>query len=631
MFRHSNSSSAPSDPAEIVLPSREPSMASWRWAFRCLFKSMVREHEVLEKVVAAEEAEKDERGLRRAFGETDVAAAGWGVEATAQQMYAGRPRAQPPLSRALCSRVLRFAHRPSLSSKSHRGRHDWMAYEDRRRDELFEKPLPPAPRRPSSRAIPPGAHASFQLARKACRRVYCCGACGAWLARCQDVLPVAERVCDMSLDDCAVTVCVASADVRNARKREIGAGGGWTYAANDVRCLSCDAFLGLRLNSMRRNRGAFSTAAHAALLEALLGDAQGVRVSSPRLSSSAYVSWRRQQEGGSVNAVSGVFDETSSGSRSEITSSGDARSGASSSRGSVSQHPSPTLPLREEGDGDGDGVHDVAVNDSDGDGAHIADLSSARGGAAAAAAVIAAAAGFGEGSLWGSGPVSTPHAPAVAPLPPAPLAVQYAPPLPFASDEVRVDQVSSRLYSAGASVGACECSPRRYPFPTDTARHALPPSARYAHEPAGRASCAAALPAVRAHALVHRPAALHATALGVWPHDAAAGVLRQLGRELERRGAFSVRGASGAGHDAHGGRLLSVRLPSRLQVLRRPHAHATQPQPSRTVRPCLLHVCSRPLPDRLPTRRQHLMRDAIRRTQGRDQAPLCDRLPSRRQ
>jgi hypothetical protein len=25
------------------------------------------------------------------------------------------------------------------------------------------------------------------------------------------------------------------------------------------------------------------------------------------------------------------------------------------------------------------------------------------------------------------------------------------------------------------------------------------------------------------------------------------------------------------------------------------------------------------------------MRDAIRRTQGRDQAPLCDRLPSRRQ
>jgi hypothetical protein len=350
MFRHSNSSSAPSDPAEIVLPSREPSMASWRWAFRCLFKSMVREHEVLEKVVAAEEAEKDERGLRRAFGETDVAAAGWGVEATAQQMYAGRPRAQPPLSRALCSRVLRFAHRPSLSSKSHRGRHDWMAYEDRRRDNLFEKPLPPAPRRPSSRAIPPGAHASFQLARKACRRVYCCGACGAWLARCQDVLPVAERVCDMSLDDCAVTVCVASADVRNARKREIGAGGGWTYAANDVRCSSCDAFLGLRLNSMRRNRGAISTAAHAALLEALLGDAQGVRVSSPRLSSSAYVSWRRQQEGGSVNDVSGVLDETSGGSRSEITSSGDARSGASSSRGSVSQHPSPTLPLREEGD-----------------------------------------------------------------------------------------------------------------------------------------------------------------------------------------------------------------------------------------------------------------------------------------
>ena len=436
-----HASSASSDPAEIVHPSREPSMASWRWAFRCLFKSMVREHEVLEKVVAAEEAEKDERGLRRAFGETDVAAAGWGVEATAQQMYAGRPRAQPTLSRALCSCVLRFAHRPSLSSKSHRGRHDWMAYEDRRRDELFEKPLPPAPRRPSSRAIPPGAHASFQLARKACRRVYCCGACGVWLARCQDVVPVAERVCDMSLDDCAVTVCVASADVRNARKREIGAGGGWTYAANDVRCSSCDAFLGLRLNSMRRNRGAISSGAHAALLEALLGDAQGVRVSSPRLSSSAYVSWRRQQEGGSVNAVSGVIDETSSGSRSEITSSGDARSGASSSRGSVSQHPSPTLPLREEGDGDGDGVHDVAVNDSDGDGAHIADLSSARGGAAAAAAVIAAAAGFGEGSLWGSGSVSTPHAPAVAPLPPAPLAVQGAPAVPFASDEVRVDQI----------------------------------------------------------------------------------------------------------------------------------------------------------------------------------------------
>ena len=404
-------------------PGSVPCMASWRWAFRCLFKSMVREHEVLEKVVAAEEAEKDERGLRRAFGETDVAAAGWGVEATAQQMYAGRPRAQPTLLRALRSRVLRFAHRPSLSSKSHRGRHDWMADEDLRRDELFKKPLPPAPRRPSTRAIPPGAHAGFQLARTACRRVYCCGACGVWLARCQDVVPVAERVCDMSLDDCAVTVCVASADVRNARKREIGAGGDWSYAANDVRCSSCDAFLGIRLNSMRRSRGAISSGAHAAVLEALLGDAQGVRVSPPRMSSSAYVSWRRQQEGGSRSAVSGVIDETSSGSRSEITSSG-----ASSSPCSVSQYPSPTLTLREEGD-------------SDGDGANSAVFSSARGGAAAAAAVIAAAAGFGEGGLWGSGSVSTPHAPAVAPLPPAPLAVQGAPAVPFASDGVRVDQI----------------------------------------------------------------------------------------------------------------------------------------------------------------------------------------------
>jgi hypothetical protein len=27
------------------------------------------------------------------------------------------------------------------------------------------------------------------------------------------------------------------------------------------------------------------------------------------------------------------------------------------------------------------------------------------------------------------------------------------------------NEVSSRLYSAGASVGACKCSPRRYPFP----------------------------------------------------------------------------------------------------------------------------------------------------------------------
>ena len=157
----------------------------------------------------------------------------------------------------------------------------------------------------------------------------------------------------------------------------------------------------------------------------------------------------------------------------------------------------------------------------------------------------------------------------------------------------------------------------------DTARHPLPASARYAHESAGHASCAAALPAVRAHALVHGPAALHATALGVRPHDAAAGVLRQLGRELERRGAISVRGATRAGHDAHGGRFLSVRLPSRLQVLRRPHTLAAQPQPSRTVWPGLLHVCRCPLPDCLPTRRQHLMKDVIRRTQGRDQAPIC--------
>ena len=250
----------------------------WSWLFHCVFKSIA-DAEVDNPAPAA--APVEEERLRRASCEEDL-----------------------------------IIHPSAASEATAEDMHKWMADEDRAREELFKKPLP-APPRTFSRAVP-GAHVGFQLARTACQQIYCCGACGAWLARPQDTVPSVERVCDMSFDDSAVTVCVTSADVKDARRRDIETSNGWIYSARDVRCRSCDAFLGVKLHTMRQKRSAVPSPAHSRLLEQLLIEAQGLRASPPRACSSAYSTWRRQQERetGGTEVLDGPSRSTTSGSAS---------------------------------------------------------------------------------------------------------------------------------------------------------------------------------------------------------------------------------------------------------------------------------------------------------------------------
>jgi len=84
-------------------------------------------------------------------------------------------------------------------------------------------------------------------------------------------------VCDVSLDDSALTLCLARANIKESNTRDIDAIEGWVYAACDVRCPSCDLFLGVKLKSMRKKQSVLGTEEQSALLEALVLGALGVR------------------------------------------------------------------------------------------------------------------------------------------------------------------------------------------------------------------------------------------------------------------------------------------------------------------------------------------------------------------
>ena len=186
---------------------------------------------------------------------------------------ATEPRRRPHLVRMLSEDD---AMVPSAAAEE-KDMHTWMAEEDQRREELFAHPpaVASSPRR-RLRQSTAGAHVGFQLAQRTTERVYCCGACGAWLMRSQDLIKEADRAAEVSLDDSRLTLCTASADVFEAEGCEVEASGGWRYTCLGVRCTRCKAFLGIKLRSMRKAGERFSHAEGAAH-----ADSRGVRVQPP--------------------------------------------------------------------------------------------------------------------------------------------------------------------------------------------------------------------------------------------------------------------------------------------------------------------------------------------------------------
>ena len=92
------------------------------------------------------------------------------------------------------------------ASPEHKGKdmHTWMNDEDERRARLFHSTNAAPPRTPPK--VTHGANVCFEMAQRSTTSVYCCGACGAWLVRPQDLVRDEEIAVDVSLDDSAATL-----------------------------------------------------------------------------------------------------------------------------------------------------------------------------------------------------------------------------------------------------------------------------------------------------------------------------------------------------------------------------------------------------------------------------------------
>ena len=227
--------------------------------------------------------------------------------------------------------------------------HTVMHDEDESRERLFK--LANMPSQPSCglhskkrrRGKMPecGASAGYQLARQSTTRVYCCGACGAWLVRPQDLLKETEHAAQIALDDCEVTLCTEHADVREAEARDVQTDA-WLYKIVGVRCKKCDVFVGVKLQSMEMRPDALRQGgpSPSPFENSLLYEAHGVRASppSPR--------WLSAVASNASGAKGGVGEPLASSADALRTVSPTATSSLSSSRPSTPTTPStPPTPV----------------------------------------------------------------------------------------------------------------------------------------------------------------------------------------------------------------------------------------------------------------------------------------------
>ena len=174
---------------------------------------------------------------------------------------------------------------PVLEGAGPENMHVWMAETDSQRELLFhhvnENLGLPAKKRQRGRRIPDaGASVGYQMARKSTRRVYCCSGCNAWLVRPQDLIEdgVAAQV---ALDDCDTTLCMAEAKVRESDMHELETDA-WRYQIVSVRCVECDAFLGVAMKTMQLKPEVLRHDAPAHTMDdCLLFESRGLRASGP--------------------------------------------------------------------------------------------------------------------------------------------------------------------------------------------------------------------------------------------------------------------------------------------------------------------------------------------------------------
>jgi len=190
------------------------------------------------------------------------------------------------LTRVMSDIDQRSSRSSSLSSTAD-DMHRLMRDEDERRETLFStadhfRP-PKSPRRLERHA---GAHDGFRLAQKATSRVYCCGACGAWLVRPQDLVPTNKRVVDVSIDDCRHSLCAEAADVVESKEgHSVTSDNLWQFRVRPVHCASCKIFLGVKVKTAERTYNSRIATAGTEELYELLTEAhyesRGVRISAP--------------------------------------------------------------------------------------------------------------------------------------------------------------------------------------------------------------------------------------------------------------------------------------------------------------------------------------------------------------
>ncbi len=139
--------------------------------------------------------------------------------------------------------------------------HEWMAEEDKRRDDLFQSEQQGrtasegAKRRRRNPLEPASLNIAYRLATSKLSHAYACGACSAWIARPCDIIDdechPGVQAADLSLDDSANTICAKATTARDAEAYEaISPGGRWRYGVCAARCPECSAFLGVKVRTV---------------------------------------------------------------------------------------------------------------------------------------------------------------------------------------------------------------------------------------------------------------------------------------------------------------------------------------------------------------------------------------------